>query len=1337
MTNRIRVIAVAFCVVVLTGHIVAEPIDPKDWAMYCWKSGWKRFPLDKATVKAGPMQLEIKNTTGIHRHAYLVFTGGTLTGDFQMTIELNGGKYFGITDASGRDASITVPSASKWRTITMTRRGKVVTCLVDGKETGPKLNHATATMVGMPFIFLNSNATVMVRRFEIVNGDYFAGWPTRVIAGATLRYRPKHKTSGMTCTLVSGPVGMKMNKTGELTWTPSSAVSGVQQVKIRLTVGKLSVDQSAGVEVVTREQLAAAKVGTDPKNWAMYCLQRSKWKRFPLDKATVRTGLALLEVKNTTGIHTHVQMAFPGQRLAGDFTMTIELSGGLAFGMMDASGGDAYIAAPPGKGSWQIVTMTRRGKNVTCSVDGKAATLKIRRAAPTMVGIPCIFIGSNATASVRRFEIVNGNYFAGWPTRVAAGTVLRHRPKLKADKMAFELVSGPAGMTMDKTGELTWALSPVVSGSKEVKVRLTVGGFSFDQSTGIRVLTREQLAASKEGIDPKNWAMYCYQDRKWNRFPLGKATVKAAPALLEVKNTTGIHSYAKMVFPGQRLAGDFLMTIELNGRGAFGITDACGRDPSVTAPAAPGWRKITMIRCGKNITCSVDGKPARVRIERGPPRAKTDLGPTRMLAMPFVAIWSGHTASVRRFQVINGSYFAGWPDWLVEGTTLRHRPTFDPARVTCKLVSGPAGMTMDKAGQLTWAPPAAVGGVQQVKVRLSIGELSFDRSAEIQAVTRAQLAAFKLGLDPKDWQMLCKERNKWRLHPLDKATVKAGSAQLEVKNTTGIHSSACLVFTRQPKGIEGDFQMVVQLKGGRQFGLKRRPSEYDGSLSIPIVADKWQTITMTRRGREIECTVDGKNTAYKKRAMHEYMGGLPFVLLNTDEVVAIRRFHVINRLIDENYFHKCPGWVAEGKMLKYQPGFDKPPAVCELVSGPKGMTVSKDGQLTWTPTAKDLGWHTVKVRLEVEGFPLAQSTSVKVVSKAFLAKVGGDAGKIADLFRRKIAKDHYITPGMGRTLLLVEGMSLTTLGADGLTVVKTLKLPKAYTRIAERKGHYVALANKPQISIDVVDKKIMKVSRSRPVPGLPLRELVLHPSLPISYVSLGQSLRSSQRRFVMFYEETAQAREPKDATGEWLAIDPKGKFLITGYCRMHKSGSRLVNNTRSLRGYGDNLMRFTLAADGRPTLAETKSKPGTNGRGIRLSPDGARVAYLSYTGYPERTGNLAGWTPTDLEIMPTAYVTSGKGSTSDLAYHPYLKLAASRTKTGAMFFDSHTGKIQTDRLRMPGGGLRNATIHRVYFSPDGLSVIFHIVRKDVHYLRKVELNLTAKERAGAKPTPVP
>ncbi len=850
---------------------------------------------------------------------------------------------------------------------------------------------------------------------------------------------------------------------------------------------------------------------------------------------------------------------------------------------------------------------------------------------------------------------------------------------------------------------------------------------------GLAVLTSHVVAGpASSGIDPKNWAMYCWQSG-WKRHPLDKATVKAGPELLEVKNTTGIHDKAYLVFTRdpETLTGDFQMTIELKGGTTFGITDASGRDASITVPSSAKWRTITMTRRGKEITCLVDGK------KMGPKLYKA---PTTMIGMPFIFLTSNATVAVRRFEIVNGHYFAGWPTRLVAGTALKHLPKLDAVKVTCQLVSGPAGMKMDKAGQLTWTPSATVSGVKQVKIRLTAGEISFDQSAGIDVVTKEQLAGFKLGLDPKDWQIFCWEKGgRWKLYPLDKATVKAGPGQLEVKNTTGIHSKAYLVFTRQPKGIKGDFQMAVQLKGGQSFGF-RRTDGYDGYLSIPIAAGKWQTITMARRGRAVGCTVDGKKAGYNTKGAHAGIQGFLFVSLNTDEVVTIRRLNVINRIIDEDYFHKCPGWVAEGRTLKYQPGFDKPLSGCELVSGPKGMTVSKDGQLTWTPTAGDIGWHTVKVRLEIEDFPLTQSTSVKVVSKAFLAKVGGDASKIGDLFRRKIAKEHYLTPGMAKTLLLLEGDRLTTLGADGLTAVKTVKLPKSYTRIAERKGHYVALGAKPQMSIDVVDKKTMKVLRSRPIPSPPLRELVLHPSLPISYVSLGESLRSSKRRFVMFYEETAQVREPKDAIGEWLAIDPKGKFLITGSCQMYKSGSRVVNNPQnSFRvatyGYGDNLLRFALDKDGRPTLAETKSKPGTNGRGIRLSPDATRVTYLSYTGYPGRTGNLAGWTPTDFEIMPTAYVTSGKGSTSDLEFHPYLRLAASRTKAGAMFFDSHTGQIQTDRLRMPGGGLRNAAVHRVYFSPDGRYMIFHILRKDVHYLRKVELNLTEKERAAAKPSP--
>ena len=848
----------------------------------------------------------------------------------------------------------------------------------------------------------------------------------------------------------------------------------------------------------------------------------------------------------------------------------------------------------------------------------------------------------------------------------------------------------------------------------------------------VSVLTSHVVAAPAGGaINPKDWAMYCWQ-RGWKRHPLDKATVKAGPVQMEVKNTTGIHQHALLVYTGGTLKGDFQMIVEFKGGTAFGITDASGRDAHVTAPSAADWRTITMTRRGDKITCSADGKEVKAKVHNGP---------ATMVAMPCIILKTNATASVRRFAVVGADYFAGWPDRLVAGTTLKHSPKLKAAGMTFELVSGPAGMKMDKAGQLTWAPSAVVSGAQQVKVRLTAGGLSFDQSAGIEVVTKEQLAGFKLGLDPKDWQMFCQERRGWKLHPLDKATVKAGPGQLEVKNTTGIGSYAYLVFTRQPKGIAGNFQMAIELKGGRQFGL-RRADEHDGTLSIPIAADKWQTITMVRRGRDIGCTADGKKAGYKRWGTHTGVTGFPFVVLKTDEVVTIRRLNVVNRIIDEDYFHKCPAALAEGKALRYRPGFDKPLSGCELASGPKGMTISKDGQLTWTPTAGDVGWHTVKVRLEIDGFQLEQSGLVNVVSKALLAKVGGDVSKIDDLFRRKIAREYHLTPGMGRTLLLLEGDRLTMLGADGLTVVKTVKLPKSYTRIAERKEYYVALATKPQTSIDVVDKQTMKVSRSRAIAGPPPRELVLHPTLPISYVALVHHIRSADRRFVMFYENTGQVREPKGAVGEWLAIDPKGKFLIAGSCRMYESGSRLVVNPQhSFRtptyGHDDKLVRFALDTDGRPTYAEAKSKPGINGRGIRLSPDATRVAYLSYTGYPGYSKNLAAWTPTDFEIMPTAYATSaGKASTMDFAFHPYLHLAASHTGAGAMFFDSHTGQIQANRLKIPEGGLGDAKIQRLYFSPDGRSVIFQVLREDVRYLRKVELNLTEKERAGIKPPPV-
>jgi hypothetical protein len=69
-------------------------------------------------------------------------------------------------------------------------------------------------------------------------------------------------------------------------------------------------------------------------------------------------------------------------------------------------------------------------------------------------------------------------------------------------------------------------------------------------------------------------------------------------------------------------------------------------------------------------------------------------------------------------------------------------------------------------------------------------------------------------------------------------------------------------------------------------------------------------------------------------------------------------------------------------------------------------------------------------------------------------------------------------PGYGdHTMLVLSGNRLTILGPDGISIQKKVKLPKAYSHIAERADSYVALCVSPQ-AVEVLDKATLAVRKS-------------------------------------------------------------------------------------------------------------------------------------------------------------------------------------------------------------------------------------------------------------------
>jgi hypothetical protein len=312
--------------------------------------------------------------------------------------------------------------------------------------------------------------------------------------------------------------------------------------------------------------------------------------------------------------------------------------------------------------------------------------------------------------------------------------------------------------------------------------------------------------------------------------------------------------------------------------------------------------------------------------------------------------------------------------------------------------------------------------------------------------------------------------------------------------------------------------------------------------------------------------------------------------------------------------------------------------------------------------------------------------------------------------------------------------------ADGFTIQKQLVLPKAYTGLAERKDYYVRLCQSPR-SIDVIDKTTLKVSRSRPIAFNQLIDVALNPTLPVSYVSYTQQGDLPVHHFLMFDEATAEAHTDDNWIGQWLAAGPDGKFLMSGFQETYRSGSDIIQNPDRdwivpTFGSIDSMQRYDLdEATGIPVRVIHTEKVGGNGTGIRLSADGKRATFLSVTGFPEGSKDLAGWDVGDLRKLPVTYATKDAASTNDLAFHPVLPLVACYGKGTVVFFDRETGERQTGRIN--DAELADQNIDAVWFSPDGKSIILGTTVKSVRYLYHLPLKLSAAEQEQVDRLPLP
>ncbi len=232
--------------------------------------------------------------------------------------------------------------------------------------------------------------------------------------------------------------------------------------------------------------------------------------------------------------------------------------------------------------------------------------------------------------------------------------------------------------------------------------------------------------------------------------------------------------------------------------------------------------------------------------------------------------------------------------------------------------------------------------------------------------------------------------------------------------------------------------------------------------------------------------------------------------------------------------------------------------------------------------------------------------------------------------------------------------------------------------------------------------------------------------------------RAEWQRVVQVDEEKGTITELDDVYGRFLAVDPKGKYLYTGFKDIYTKGLTFHINpddrivTFPKYGNIDILLRYRLKG-GKVELDEHLWDAGGNGNGLALAPDGAQIAYLSVGGTPSLSFNLAVLRNTNFKEGAVTLETKGKASCKSLTYHPLLPLVACLKGDGALCFDSKTGAESPNRLKLTALGLGKAKVEDLVFSSDGKHLVF-VLSEPGHpwQLKSVPLNLSEEEAAKVK-----
>lgn len=304
----------------------------------------------------------------------------------------------------------------------------------------------------------------------------------------------------------------------------------------------------------------------------------------------------------------------------------------------------------------------------------------------------------------------------------------------------------------------------------------------------------------------------------------------------------------------------------------------------------------------------------------------------------------------------------------------------------------------------------------------------------------------------------------------------------------------------------------------------------------------------------------------------------------------------------------------------------------------------------------------------------------------------------------------------GKSLLLLDHDELKLLSTDGGKLISTHKLPGPATHVAERQEYYVVSSENKLV---LLDKETFEVIGNHELWKFQkINDVALHPKRKVAFLSVMNSAdevrnnKDERNRLVMVDENNGKVTDLGDIYASWVLLDMAGDTLFAGYkdvesrfdgIHINPDGN-IIENTKW--DNTDILRRYRVKGT-ELELEEEFPNAGANGQGLVLSPNGKQVVYLSFTGYPTFSYNIALLDAKSFEKKPVTLATKDVANCKQLAIHPTKNIAAAPGGEAVVFFDTRTGKALAAQSKI-SETLRGCAVHQLIFSRDGSHLILQV-----------------------------